>query len=359
MRKEILFIVSIIILIDGCSLPIKTSATGTSDINHSDFGKEFNTAHGFTVVLAENWTEVPKDFIDKFRYFSKSIAEQTGFPELSWDYGYQLSTSRSMLQYPFVLIRVEETGKVSESSLKDKLISEELETRLKEGLRKAKNTPKVCKISAAGIENFFYDPDNHILFTKAKMNIQDVGTVVGLSAIRLTERGSIQLTGYALEADIYTEFYKNAAREIKLSKPLIYEAEIADSDTAPIPEIEWEKVWFDGMSTPVIVRNLIHYRLRGYDSAAKSDIRRAYKVARTLCSKSPGNVLNMNLLKKYGFKASKDVHLKISGSCNDFGIGAMHVRGKTAFTTDETGQIKEEKIKNLIKTIGEALKKKP
>ncbi len=82
MKKGMAFIVSIIILISGCSVTEKNLATDTPDIKqkHSNFSKEFNTAHGFTVVLAENWKEAPKIFIDQFTSFSKTIARQMEYP---------------------------------------------------------------------------------------------------------------------------------------------------------------------------------------------------------------------------------------------------------------------------------------
>jgi len=58
-----------------------------------------------------------------------------------------------------------------------------------------------------------------------------VGPVVGLTAIRLTEKGIIQFMGYALEsgADTYMQFYKKAVRQIRLDKSLVYKPRASDS----------------------------------------------------------------------------------------------------------------------------------
>ncbi|MDM8549145.1 hypothetical protein QUF72_03670 [Desulfobacterales bacterium HSG2] len=345
-KKTALIVCVIILLIAACSASKENLLTNTAK-EHNELRKEFDTAHGFTVVLTERWTEVPKDFLEKFRLFTKQIAGKTKFPESSWDYAYQVSGSRSMFKYPFILIHVEETGKVSEASLKES----ELRAKLKEGLKKTEMHSNVCKLSDAELGESFYDSDNHILFSEARMNIQDTGTVVGLSASRLTERGVIHFMGYALEpgADRHIEFYKNVVRKIKLSELLAYRTE--NENSASASGVDLGKIWFSGMTTPVTIRNLIHYTIRRYDATANSDIRRAYRITQAYCSKSPNGILNLNVLKKHGFNPSQNIRVSVSGNCEDFQMGAFHVKGKIFFAVDKTGKIYQQEAKNLMESV--------
>ena len=54
-------------------------------------------------------------------------------------------------------------------------------------------------ISNVDINNPIYDEKNHVLFFTAPSNVEGVGRINGLISVVLTEKGAINVYGYAVE----------------------------------------------------------------------------------------------------------------------------------------------------------------
>jgi len=198
--------------------------------------KEFRTSDGFSIFLTNNWKEIPKDILEES---AKAYAEATKMDRQYYDYGFQLTSSQNWLQYPYILIQVKKSGRIPDSQLKK---YKTLETDMQKGLQEAEKK-SVGLLSDSKLGETYYDSENHILFTLIKMNVQSIGTVVGLTAVKLTEEGFIQFSGYAIEsvADKYISFFKDAVRQIKLQDHLVYKPRLTDS-VPIISSIDWSKV---------------------------------------------------------------------------------------------------------------------
>ena len=179
--------------------------------------KEFPTQQGFTVVLTDDWIEIPKDVLDQL---SRQMAQVSTAKIQKWDYGYQLATGTNWAAYPYILVQVKEEGRIRESELAN---FKKVHTEMDKGLKEAEDSTGGF-LSGATLGETVYDDQNHILFTSMQMNVQKIGPVVGLTAIKLTEKGAIQFMGYTLEkeADHYVPFYKKAAIDLRLPADLIY-----------------------------------------------------------------------------------------------------------------------------------------
>lgn len=208
--------------------------------------KEFSTSDGFSIFLTNDWIAIPKDILEAS---AKAFAEATKMDRQYYDYGFQLTSSQNWLQYPYILIQVKKSGRIPDSQLKK---YKTLETDMQKGLQEAEEK-SVGLLSNSQLGETYYDSENHILFTVIKMNVQSIGTVVGLTAVKLTEEGYIHFSGYAIEsvADKYISFFEDAVRQIKLQDHLVYKPKLTDS-VPLISGIDWSKVGEKGLIGAII-----------------------------------------------------------------------------------------------------------
>ena len=186
--------------------------------------KDFPTQNGFTVVLSDDWVEIPKEVLDNL---SAAMARMSTAPVQKYDYGYQLASATNWAQYPYILVQVKEDGRVRESELASytKMTSD-----MDEGMKKAQKSMGGL-LSDSRLGETIYDDKNHVLFTTMEMNVHEIGTVVGMTSVKLTEKGTIQFMGYTLEKDagVYVPFYKKAAIDLRLPEDLAYKPRASDS----------------------------------------------------------------------------------------------------------------------------------
>ena len=186
--------------------------------------KIFPTQHGFTVVLSDEWVEIPRTVLDDL---SATMARISSAPIQKWDYGYQLASATNWAQYPYILVQVKEDGRIRESELAN---YKKMTSALDEGMKKAqKSMDGILSDSTMG--ETIYDDQNHILFSTMQMNVRAIGPVVGVTAVKLTEKGAVQFMGYTLEKDssVYVPFYKKAAIDLRLPDDLVYVPRASDS----------------------------------------------------------------------------------------------------------------------------------
>ncbi len=194
-------------------------------ITLSAFGSIFNTQDQFSIDLPDNWTEVPKNVLDEFSDTIAKLAPQN--PKQIYDYGYQLSGSERWLQYPYILVQVKNVGRVASGELKQ---YKKLKKGFEEGL--AQVTDSFSDImSNASFGETVYDESNHILWTTISMNVEGIGKVLGLLAVKLTEKGIIQFNAYATEAtfDEYAQIYRNAFINLDVAELITYKPQITDN----------------------------------------------------------------------------------------------------------------------------------
>jgi len=81
-------------------------------------------------------------------------------------------------------------------------------------------------------------------------------------------------------------------------------------------------------------------RTRGYEAAARADVKNAYTAAQALFSDSPTATATMDTLSSYGFKSTNNVATNIvDGTQSALRITASHDNGGRTFTVDSTGNI--------------------
>ena len=207
-------------------------ATSIASVAETNLPHTFSTKDDFSLRLPQGWREIPKLFLDAYSTAVPSMAPQVPKP-VFFDYGFQLEKSDNWFQYPYILVKVVKTGRISDSQLKS--------------MRKVQGAmTDSAQLMASTVEfgQTVYDPSSHILWTQATFDGDSagVGKVRGLAAMLLTEYGSIQVMGYAKASDFehYAPLFEAIARGTILADSIKYRP--SPTDSIPIvPRIAWDR----------------------------------------------------------------------------------------------------------------------
>ena len=96
-----------------------------------------------------------------------------------------------------------------------------------------------------------------------------------------------------------------------------------------------------GILAAIAVPQFIQYRVRGWNTAARADVKNSYTAAMGFFSDSPSGVATNALLTTYGYRATNNVQLTITGTTiNSYSANATHTAGGTStYYVDATGNI--------------------
>lgn len=179
--------------------------------------KPFVTEDDFTIHLPWDWEQIPKEVIDKFIQDFTKMAPSA--PKMHYDYVFQKSSNR-WFQYPYVLVQVNNNGKIPESQLKS---YDKFEDEMNKNAKKLE-THTYSALSDIEVGKTYYDPSCHILWSQMESNVEGAGKVRALIAMILTERGTIQIFGYSLAKDYdrYAPLFEKIARNVIVSGKIRY-----------------------------------------------------------------------------------------------------------------------------------------
>ncbi len=199
--------------------------------------QEVKTQDGFTIRLPADWKPIPRDMLTKY---SRAVAELTRDTEKQvYDYGFQRADAPNWFTYPYILIQVRRTGRISEAQLKSiKQLQGDLDNSMAR-MQQAMSTV----VSDARTGEMVYDPGAHILFSQMRMDIKEIGTIRGLIALLLTEEGGIHIAGYAKGDDFahYLPLFETIARGIIPDDTLRYRRHMLES-VPVVGGIDWGRV---------------------------------------------------------------------------------------------------------------------
>ncbi len=95
-----------------------------------------------------------------------------------------------------------------------------------------------------------------------------------------------------------------------------------------------------GILAAIAIPQFSLYRIRGYNTAARSDVKNAYTAAQALFSDSPGTTATTGNLTSYGYKPTTYVTLTVSpGTMASLVIKSTHATGNVTYTADAQGAI--------------------
>ena len=207
----------------SCLLSIVAAYALFTDL---ELSKVVDTEHDFSLRLPKNWIAIPKQVLDAASDAAARMAPQV--PKQMYDYGFQLDESKDWFEYPYILIGVDQGGRIPESEL------ESFQRAIADGVKEAQEL--VSEFSRGGeIGGFVYNPNYHVLWTQSKSNVQGIGAVYSLKAILLTEYGVIDISGHsrADQFNHYAPVFEAIMKSVVLSDKTKYKSRSTDS----IPDV--------------------------------------------------------------------------------------------------------------------------
>jgi prepilin-type N-terminal cleavage/methylation domain-containing protein len=97
-----------------------------------------------------------------------------------------------------------------------------------------------------------------------------------------------------------------------------------------------------GVLAAIAIPQFSLYRKKGFNTAAKEDVKNAYTAAQAFFSSTPDVSVTSANLTEFGYKATVGVILTIgSGSMSALSISMKHTNGDKTYTMDSVGTITE------------------
>lgn len=192
----------------------------------------------FSISLPSNWIEIP---IEELEAFSETIYELApNTQKQNFKYGFQTDNASYWLEYPYILVQIKKIGRISEKFDLNKL-QKIIDNKVENIISSNPNLSSV--MSDLEFNEPVYDPEKHILWTILSSHVQEVGSVLGILGMYLTEEGFINIACYtkARDFEIYGPICKNIIDSVQLSKEISYQPRFADNIPL-LNRIDWEHV---------------------------------------------------------------------------------------------------------------------
>ena len=94
-----------------------------------------------------------------------------------------------------------------------------------------------------------------------------------------------------------------------------------------------------GILAAIAIPQFTAYRSRGYNTAAKADLKNAYTAGQAFFTDSPGVAATLAILTANGYKPTADVSLTSGGSSTDFAATSYHTQGNVTYSINSGGTI--------------------
>jgi len=192
--------------------------------------------NGFSIYLPDGWVEIPRDVIDAYEKEIARLAPNA--PAQHYDYVFQLDSSENWFEYPYILIKVENTGRIPENQLKkfEEYPIQESIDKYKKGLSSIMSDIQPGKM--------VYDKQTKMIWMRIESSIANIGPISGISGIVPTEKGFIQVIGYSLRENYpnYEVVFQSVALSVSPEPLLAYKPKWSDSLPPAVTGIDWGKI---------------------------------------------------------------------------------------------------------------------
>ena len=177
-------------------------------------GVPFEAKDGFSIVLPDGWVEVPNEVLAGAAVRPAELVPGGSAP--GFGYGYQRTGSDDRLCFPYILVSVNDAGRIP--------------------LRALSRYETLSDAGGPGsdvlVDKPVYDEVHHVLWSMRSIPVDGGGAVKALVAAVLIETGYIQCEGYATAGmfDAYAQQYR-----------AIFAAVVVDE------QIAYQPCWSDGL----------------------------------------------------------------------------------------------------------------
>jgi hypothetical protein len=200
--------------------PSELSNSTSSPASGSETGFYDYPDKGFSIKLPDNWVEIP-DSILAIALAQNPIMEEKHKGKLTC--GYQLKSAARWFEYPYILISIENMGKMPEQELLayEQIYSEAVKKEIDKGVKKSDF------INSFDVGKMYYDPELKILWWKTQAHVVEYGPIFSLSGMIPTEKGVIQIICYCRqpESQVYSPVFESTIKSVIVSEALEYKSE--------------------------------------------------------------------------------------------------------------------------------------
>jgi hypothetical protein len=191
---------------------------------------------GFSLMFPPGWIAIPKEVIAQAQAEMAKAAPNA--PKPQYDYGVQFGSKEQWFAYPYVLIQVKRTGRISEPQLEnfEKVDFSEASQKLQKSVGQVVTEIEVGKMR--------YDPVARVIWLNTGSNIAGVGRISSISAIIPTEYGVVQFTGYAKEQEFlaFLSVFHEIVRSARFAEGVKYQPQMSDRLPQWLRSIKWEDI---------------------------------------------------------------------------------------------------------------------
>jgi len=199
-------------------------------------GGELHQKKGFAITIPDGWIEMPRNIIDTFE---NEVSKQApNVKKQHYDYGFQLESSNNWFEYPYILVQIQDIGRIPENQL-EKLEKYSFKDTIDE---RKKDLSSLASDIEVG--KMYYDKQEKIIWMRLEMNVVNIGIVSGLSGMVPTEKGFIQIVGYSLQNDFSNNehIFRSVSMSVLPEPDFVYKPKWSDNLPPVISRIDWGKV---------------------------------------------------------------------------------------------------------------------
>ncbi len=198
------------------------------------------SSDGVTLTMRPGWIQIPPEQVQRVREELQQQAPKVKIPV--FDYAYQ-EASDEWFSYPYVLITIHRTGRISERDL-ESWAKVDLTSAVD---KVAKSASSVMTDASAG--HMRYDESARVVWQEIETNLVDNQKIRGITAIIPTEFGLVRVHGYSRDAD-YARFaasFQRLIAEASIEETVRYKPHASDS----LPG------WVRDLGTPEVVKRAL------------------------------------------------------------------------------------------------------
>ncbi len=191
---------------------------------------------GFTISVPDGWVEIPTDVMASFVQELKRMSPNA--PVQNYDYGFQPDSGEFWFDYPYILVQVMNIGRVPESEL------EKLDGFSTQDVIEAHKKDFGEIMSNVQTGRMVFDRDQKMAWLRMESQIAGIGPIEGLAGMTPTEKGYIQVIGYALKGEyaLFEPSFREAAISVTPDSTLAYKPRWSDSLPTAVTGFDWGSV---------------------------------------------------------------------------------------------------------------------
>jgi len=187
--------------------------------------KEFETKDNFTLLIPDNWLEIPPYVLREAEAYALKISN--GKTVLKYDYGFQLSSAFNWLEYPYIFVQINRDRRIAPREMKDQL---QLQDDFNKGIEHVKKNSAET-LSNIAKDEFRYDESSNTLWSSYSMHVTNIGQIKGVTGMKLTQFGFIQVNGYAKEEEFekYAPVFRSLVNDMLIDEEYKYSPKFTDN----------------------------------------------------------------------------------------------------------------------------------